>query len=155
YITATLSDVARVLDAGATTVACDATARPRSDGSTFAGAVAAIHARKAIAFADCARIEDASAAFAAGADVLSTTLCGYTAETRGTPLPALELVKAVAALDAFTVCEGGVATPQQAATAFAFGADGVVVGTALTNLDVLVRRFADAAVLARPARLDA
>jgi N-acylglucosamine-6-phosphate 2-epimerase len=144
YITATLSDVARVLDAGATIVASDATTRARSDGSTFADAVVAIHARTGIVFADCARIEDARAALAAGADVLATTLCGYTGETRGTALPALELVKAIAGLGAFTVCEGGVASPAQAADAFVHGADAVVVGTALTNLDTLVRRFADA-----------
>jgi len=145
YITATLSDVENVLDAGANIVAVDATGRPRSDGKTFADAVAAIHKRDGIAFADCARIEDARAALAAGADVVATTLCGYTDETRGIPLPALDLVREIANLGVFAVCEGGVASPAQAAHAFAVGASAVVVGTALTNLDVLVRRFADAA----------
>jgi N-acylglucosamine-6-phosphate 2-epimerase len=145
YITATLSDVEKVLTSGANVVAIDATSRPRSDGKTLADAVAAIHARNGIAFADCAHIEDARAALGAGADVLATTLCGYTDETRGTQLPALDLVRAISTLGAFTVCEGGVASPAQAASAFAHGASAVVVGTALTNLDVLVRRYADAA----------
>lgn len=145
YITATLADVENVLSAGANIVAVDATTRPRSDRKTFADTVAAIHGHDGIVFADCARIEDARAARVAGADVLATTLCGYTDETRGTALPALELVTAIAALGAFTVCEGGVASPEQAANAFARGANAVVVGTALTNLDVLVRRYADTA----------
>jgi len=145
YITATLSDVENVLSSGATVVALDATSRQRSDGSTVADAIASIHARGGIAFADCARIEDARAALSDGADALATTLCGYTDETRGTPLPALDLVRAIALLGAFTICEGGVASPAQAASAFAHGASAVVVGTALTNLDVLVRRYADAA----------
>lgn len=146
YITASLADVESVLDAGAEIVAVDATPRPRADGSTFADAVQTIHGRGGSAFADCAVLDDARAALAARADVVATTLCGYTAETRGTKLPALGLVGSMAALGAFTVCEGGVAAPQQVAAAFAAGAAGVVVGTAITNIDLLVRRFADAAV---------
>ncbi len=144
YITATLADVENVLNSGANIVAVDATSRPRSDGKTFADTVAAIHARDGIVFADCARIEDARGARAAGANVLATTLCGYTDDTRGTALPALDLLAAISTLGAFTVCEGGVASLEQAASAFAHGAGAVVVGTALTNLDVLVRRYADA-----------
>ena len=143
YITSSLSDVSAVLDAGASIVALDATARSRPDGSAFADAVNAIHHRGALAFADCALVEDAQRAHAAGADMLATTLCGYTAETRNEPLPALGLVAAIAHLKRFTVCEGGVGSPAQAADAFAAGADAVVVGTALTNLDVLVRRFVE------------
>ncbi len=145
YITATLSDVEKVLSSGANIVAVDATSRPRSDGTTLADTVAVIHGRDGIVFADCARIEDARTARAAGADVLATTLCGYTDDTRGATLPALDLVRAISSLGAFTVCEGGVASPAQAASAFAHGANAVVVGTALTNLDVLVRRYADTA----------
>ncbi|MGH7327204.1 MAG: N-acetylmannosamine-6-phosphate 2-epimerase [Polyangiaceae bacterium] len=145
YITASLADVESVLDAGAGVVAVDATPRPRSDGSTFADAVEAIHRRGSLAFADCAVLDDARAALAARADVVGTTLCGYTAETRGTKLPALSLVGSMTALGAFAVCEGGVSSPQQVAAAFAAGASAVVVGTALTNIDLLVRRFADAA----------
>jgi N-acylglucosamine-6-phosphate 2-epimerase len=145
YITASLADVESVLDAGAAIVAVDATPRPRADGSTLADAVEAIHSREALVFADCAVLDDARAALAARADVVATTLCGYTVETRGTKLPALGLVSSMAALGAFAVCEGGVGSPQQVGVAFAAGASAVVVGTALTNIDLLVRRFADAA----------
>lgn len=144
YITASLSDAESVIQAGAAIVAVDATERRRPDDSTFADAVAAIHRRGALAFADCAQMQDARAAYAAGADILATTLCGYTAETRSEQLPALPLVSAIASLGGFTVCEGGIGSPAQAADAFAAGADAVVVGTALTNLDVLIRRFAEA-----------
>jgi N-acylglucosamine-6-phosphate 2-epimerase len=145
YITGSLSDVESALAAGASIVAVDATSRSRSDGSTFADAVAMLHARGTFAFADCAQLRDARAALASGADMLATTLCGYTSETRSEELPALGLVSAIKTLGGFTVCEGGIASPGQAADAFAAGADAVVVGTALTNLDVLVRRYAEAA----------
>lgn len=145
YITATLADVETVLEAGASIVAADATRRTRADGSTFADTVRAIHRRRGLAMADCATLDDARAALEDGADILATTLCGYTAPTRGTPLPALDLVRRIAALGAFTICEGGIASPAEASAALAAGADGIVVGTAITNLDLLVRRFADAA----------
>ena len=146
YITANVPDVKRVLDAGADIVAFDATSRARPDGSALADTIELIHQRGAIAFADCAQIEDARSALESGADVIGTTLCGYTRETKTAKLPALDLVTAIRALGAaFTVCEGGIGNPSEAAAAFAAGADAVVVGTAITNIDLLVRRFADAA----------
>jgi len=145
YITATEREVAEVLAAGAEIVAFDATDRPHPGGRDCAGVVASIHARRALAMADCATAAEVATAGAAGAQIVATTLCGYTDQTRGTPLPALELVRACAAGGAFTICEGGVASPADVSAAFAAGADAVVVGTAITNVDVLVRRFAAAA----------
>jgi N-acylglucosamine-6-phosphate 2-epimerase len=144
YITPSDREIAEVVAAGAELVAFDATGRVRPDGRDVAAVVAAIHRRGALAMADCATADDAARAASAGADVVATTLCGYTESTRGTPLPALDLVRAAAANGCFTVCEGGVASPDDVRAAFAAGADAVVAGTALTNVDVLVRRFAAA-----------
>jgi N-acylglucosamine-6-phosphate 2-epimerase len=144
YITASEREVAEVVAAGAEIVAFDATGRPRPDGRDAGGVVASIHARGALAMADCATAGDVANAAAAGAEIVATTLCGYTDQTRGTPLPALELLRACAASGAFAICEGGVASPADVRAAFAAGADAVVVGTAITNVDVLVRRFAAA-----------
>ena len=145
YISATEREIAEVVAAGAEIVAFDATDRLRPDGGDVAAAVTAVHARGALAMADCATAADVANAAAAGAEIVATTLCGYTDRTRGTPLPALELVGACAASGAFAVCEGGVATPDDVRAAFAAGANAVVVGTAITNVDALVRRFAAAA----------
>jgi len=82
--------------------------------------------------------------------VVATTLCGYTPGTQGTRLPALELVASCAASGAFAICEGGVGSPDDLRAAFAAGAQAVVVGTALTNLDLQVRRFAAAAPAGPP-----
>jgi N-acylglucosamine-6-phosphate 2-epimerase len=144
YITATEREIAEVTAAGATVVAFDATARPRPDGRDVASVVAAIHARGTPAMADCATDDDVRRAAAAGAEIVATTLCGYTDQTRRTALPALDLVRACAASGAFAICEGGVASAEDVRAAFAAGAAAVVVGTAITNVDVLVRRFAGA-----------
>jgi len=150
YITPTLEDVAAVAAAGAEIIAFDATPRARPDGSTVAAIVGEIHRLGRIAMADCAQAGDARSAAAAGAEICATTLCGYTDETRGTRLPALDLVRALRGVGRLTICEGGIATPESAAAAFAAGADAIVVGTAITNIDVLVRRFVAATPQTQP-----
>lgn len=145
YITPTELEIDAVLGAGAEVVAFDATARPRPGGASVADAIARIHAAGALAMADCADLADAERARGAGADILAGTLCGYTDATQDTPLPALGLVRGLRDLGAFAVCEGGVHTPEMLAAAFAAGADAVVVGTAICNVDWQVRRFAAAA----------
>ena len=144
YITPTLREVREVLECGAEIVAFDATGRPHPEGLDVAQLVSAIHAGGALAMADCALPEDGVCAQAAGADILASTLCGYTKETQDAPLPALDLVRAFAQLGSFVICEGGIHTPDAAARALSAGADAVVVGTAITNTEWLVSQYAAA-----------
>jgi len=141
YITSTRAEVAAVAALGAEIVAFDATLRSRADGSSVAELVATAHDAGALAMADCSDVADAAAAIAAGADLVATTLAGYTAATNGRSLPALDLVAIIAARHPFAVCEGGVGEPAGVARAMAAGAGAVVVGTAITNVDARVRRF--------------
>ncbi|HEY6486901.1 MAG TPA: N-acetylmannosamine-6-phosphate 2-epimerase [Candidatus Cybelea sp.] len=145
YITPSLAEVAAVIGSDAEIVAFDATARRRPDGSGLTDVVAAVHAAGRLAMADCSTCGEAIAACEAGADVVATTLCGYTRETADRSLPALDLVGEIAALGCFTVCEGGVRTPEEVRAALDAGANAVVVGSAITNVDWLVREFAGAA----------
>jgi N-acylglucosamine-6-phosphate 2-epimerase len=152
YITPTVDEVTAIVEAGADIVAFDATARLRPAGTRLETVIEAIHAAGRLAMADCATVEEGRTAALLGADVVATTLCGYTAETSGTPLPALSLVSALRQGDtagAFIVCEGGVHSPDQLRAALDAGADAVVVGTAITNVDWLVREFAGSTDMAR------
>jgi N-acylglucosamine-6-phosphate 2-epimerase len=148
YITPTPDEVRAVAAAGADVIAFDATARPRPHGCSVADVVREIVACGCAPMADCANVEDARAALAEGVPIVATTLHGYTKETKGAPLPALALVREMTVLgnDAqrrpFVVCEGGIQAPDGVAAAFGAGADAVVVGTAITNIDWLVREFA-------------
>jgi N-acylglucosamine-6-phosphate 2-epimerase len=144
YITSKREEIEAVAAAGATIVAFDATARPRAGGMTVPDAIAAVHAASLLAMADCSETGDAWAAVDAGADIVSTTLAGYTQATLGRDLPALELVALISVRHPFAVCEGGVGSPEVVGAAFTAGASAVVVGTAITNVDVLVRKFAAA-----------
>jgi len=145
YITPTLEDVRAVAASGAEIIAFDATLRPRPDGSEPRDLIAQIHEDGRLALADCATSGDGASAIAAGADIVATTLCGYTPETAARLLPALDLVRELATLQRFTVCEGGVRSPSEVRAALVAGADAVCVGSAITNVDWLVREFAGAA----------
>jgi N-acylglucosamine-6-phosphate 2-epimerase len=145
YITPTVSDVRAVAGAGADIVAFDATGRARPDGSSLADIVSAIGEAGKLSMADCATFDDALRAVEAGSDIVATTLSGYTHETAGRALPDLDLVERMSALDTFVVCEGGVHDPSQLRAALDRGADSVVVGSAITNVDWLVQRFVGSA----------
>jgi len=144
YITSTLDEVRSVAEAGADIVAFDATLRPRADGAAPGDLVDAARRLGLASMADCATAGEGGAAAAAGADIVATTLAGYTEESAGRALPALDVVAALAALHPFVICEGGIAEPDHVRAAFAAGAAAIVVGTAITNVDALTRRFAQA-----------
>jgi N-acylglucosamine-6-phosphate 2-epimerase len=126
-------------------IAFDATPRARPHGHDPAALIGLIRARGAVAMADCATADEVRAAAAAGAEIVATTLCGYTEETRGHALPALDVLRAAAATGAFAILEGGVADPEPVRAGFGAGASAVVVGTALTNVDARIRTFVQAA----------
>ena len=129
-ITPFFDDVAALAVAGADIIAFDATNRPRP--VPVADLVRAIHAGGRLAMADCACVEDARAALAAGADIVGSTLSGYT----GGPEPVepdLALVAALSALTPHVVAEGRLRTPEQAAAAVRAGASAVVIGSAITR----------------------
>jgi N-acylglucosamine-6-phosphate 2-epimerase len=144
YITPTLREVRELLNLSVEIVAFDATGRPRPGGQTVPQIIGEIQSGGALAMADCANPADGVAAQAAGADIIATTLAGYTKETAGCALPAIDLVRTFAELDAFVICEGGIHSPAQGAEALQAGADAVVVGTAITNVEWLTREYAAA-----------
>ena len=144
YITSTVDEVEAAARAGADIVAFDATERPHAAGATVETLRAAANAAGALAMADCSTLEDARAAAQTGCDIVATTLAGYTPATRGRALPALDIVRELAREHPFVICEGGVASPASARAALADGASAVVVGTAISNVDALVRAFTEA-----------
>lgn len=145
YITPTLAAVRAVAEAGADIVAVDGTGRDRPDGSTLADVVDLVHGEYGrLVMADVATLEEGVAAASAGADVVSTTLSGYT----GGPVPPgpdLDLVAQLAdALDVPVVAEGRIGTPEEVAEALRRGAWAVVVGGAITRPAQITARFAGA-----------
>ncbi|CCH68792.1 MAG: N-acetylmannosamine-6-phosphate 2-epimerase [Actinobacteria bacterium] len=145
FITPSVEHALAVARTGAQVVAIDGTRRPRPDGSTFADACAAVHDAGALVMADCATLADGHAAAAAGADLVGTTLAGYTPDSPKTPGPDLDLVAALAAeLDVPVIAEGRIHTPADALAAMHAGAHAVVVGTAITHPSTITAWFAAA-----------
>ncbi|HSO14532.1 MAG TPA: N-acetylmannosamine-6-phosphate 2-epimerase [Arthrobacter sp.] len=147
FITPTLRHALAVANAGAHVVAIDGTRRGRPDGLTLAQTVAGIHAEShALVMADCGSFDDAAAAVEAGADLVGTTLSGYTGERPKTSGPDLDLLRHIAGADfgVPVLAEGRIHTPAQARQALDAGAFAVVVGTAITHPATIAGWFAEA-----------
>ncbi len=145
YITPTLKDVGVLAQAPCEAIALDATIRPRPDGVSLSALVDAIHRAGKLAIGDCDSLESAVAAESAGVDLVSTTLCGYTAEAPPGDEPDLEtLGQIVQRVTIPVLAEGRYTEPWQARAALAIGAVGVVVGGALNDPFKQTRRFVKA-----------
>lgn len=147
YITPTARHARAVLEAGADIVALDATDRTRPDGRPLAASIDAVRAAGGLVMADVSTYEEGVRAAGLGADLVGTTLSGYTPATYGHKGagPDLDLVERLAGvLDVPVVAEGRIRSPAQAALALERGAYAVVVGTAITHPTTLTRWFADA-----------
>lgn len=148
YITPQYRHAEAIAEAGADIIAIDATPRPRPEGETLADIVRTLHDTFGLlVMADIDSIASAQFAIAAGVDLVGTTLFGYTEATRQDSPPGFELLAELVAWrdqadrPVPIICEGGIATPEQMARAFAIGSDAVVVGTAITGIDLLVDRY--------------
>ena len=143
YITPTLEHARAVVAAGAAIVALDATSRPRPDGRSLGEVISALHAEFGVpVMADISTVEEALAAAALGADVVSTTLSGYTPYSPQSKEPDLALVAELAPrLTVPVVAEGRVSTPAQARAALDAGAFAVVVGAAITRPQWITAQF--------------
>ena len=143
YITPQFEQALAIAEAGADMIAIDATLRDRPGGETVAGLIQQIHQHlNKPVMADVDTLEAAIAAAEAGADLVGTTLYGYTAQTQQNTPPAYDLlVEMVKKLSIPAVCEGGVASPQMARKALDIGAYTVVVGTAITGIDTQVKAY--------------
>ena len=147
FITPTLEHALACAAAGSDLVAIDGTRRPRPDGRTLAQTIAALQEQTgALVMADCGSAADATAAAEAGADLIGTTLAGYTGERPKTVGPDLELIAEIAALDLGLplIAEGRIHTPGQARACLDAGAYAVVVGTAITHPTTITGWFAGA-----------
>lgn len=143
YITPTVDHALAVAATGSHIVAIDGTGRERPDGRTLARTIQVLHEQTtALVMADCSTAEEGRAAADSGADLVGTTLSGYTSYTTMSDGPNLALVTALAdVLTVPVICEGRVHSPVQAAQAIEAGAFAVVVGTAITHPQTITGWF--------------
>ena len=142
YITPTIKDAKDLIQAGADIIAFDGTSRPRGENN-LKQIIKFIKINKKIAMADVSTLSEGINARLLGADIISTTLSGYTTESPETSTdPDFELLeKLVKSVDCPVILEGRIWQPEQVDKAFNLGAHAVVIGSAITRPHLITKKF--------------
>lgn len=143
-ITPVIEDAVALAGAGADVVALDATDRRRPCGLTGREFLRLAKATIRVpVLADISTLEEALDAVENGADMIATTLSGYTeASPPAVDEPDFDLIEAIASRTTTPIiAEGRIWTPGQARKAMECGAFAVCVGTAITRPAGIVERF--------------
>lgn len=142
YITPGIKEAKELIQAGADIIALDGTSRPRGENN-LKQIIKFIKINNKIVMADVSTLSEGIAARLLGADIISTTLSGYTQFSPETSNdPDFELLKnLVASVDCPVILEGRIWNPQQVDKAFEFGAHSVVIGSAITRPQLITKKF--------------
>ena len=143
YITPTLKEVIELVEAGADIIAFDGTMRERPNGAKLEELIKYVKINNRISMADISTLEEGLNAEKLGANILSTTLSGYTqfSQNRGNG-PDFELLKQLVENTKLpVVLEGRIWEPEDVDKAFEIGAHCVVIGSAITRPQLITKRF--------------
>jgi N-acylglucosamine-6-phosphate 2-epimerase len=123
-----------IVEAGADAVALEATCENRPDDKELEKLIRRVQEELEVSvMADVSTVDEGVRAWGMGADLVATTLSGYTRESPPREVPDYELVGRLAEEGVRVVAEGHVRTPEQLGELFKRGAYAVVVGTAITD----------------------
>lgn len=143
YITPTFEHAQAVVGAGADIVAIDATAQRRPE--PLSTLIQRIRQELNVpVMADISTLEEGIAAAEMGADLVATTMSGYTPYTehqRRLGADIALVAELTRKIDVPVICEGRVSSPEEARRALEAGAWAVVVGSAITAIDWVTARF--------------
>ena len=141
YITPNIEDANSLIEAGADIIAFDATKRERK--TSVLELINFIHSKNKMAMADIAEFNEAKGAYELGADIISTTLSGYTKNTENTPdTPDFNLLqKCVKELKCPIILEGKTKDYKDVKHAFELGAYAVVIGSMVTRPHKIIEEF--------------
>lgn len=146
-ITPTIEEVESLIEIGVDMIATDATLRKRPNGVSLEDFFVPLREKypNQLFMADCATFEECENAKRLGFDVISTTLRGYTDDTKGFSIPDFDLLKKlVKELEMPVIAEGGIWSPEQLKQAMDCGVWSAVVGTAITRPMDITKRYVDA-----------
>jgi N-acylglucosamine-6-phosphate 2-epimerase len=146
YITPTMKEVDALVKCKCEIIAIDATNRLRPNGETLELFFAKVRKKypNQLFMADCATYKEGMNASSLGFDLIGTTLCGYTDESKNDIVPNYDLMSAlVRDTGKPVIAEGNIWTPEQLQLAVKCGIHAAVVGSAITRPMLITRRFAD------------
>ncbi len=146
-ITPDFKDIEAIIYAGADIVALDVTSRKRPNGMDGVEFFDEVRNQFDIPLiADIATFEEGIRAAEMGADIIATTLSGFTEYTQKhlTDDPDYGLIEQLSrAIKIPLIAQGRVWTPEQAKESLLRGAFSIVVGTAITRPRIVTRKFVD------------
>lgn len=149
YITPTITEVDQLVMAGADIIAVDSTLRirPRNvDLESFIKLVKSKYPNQLL-MADCSTLEEVKIANELGFDVISSTLVGYTEQSKDLMLSMNEyqlikdMLKITKEAGNFFIAEGNINTPEIMNLVLSYGVDSVVVGSMITRPQLITRKF--------------
>jgi glucokinase-like ROK family protein len=145
-ITPDFAAAKELADAGADIIALDCTDRIWPAGEPWRLLVERIHQELNLpVMADIATLEEARSAAAAGADMIGTTLHGYTEQTKNAISFSWSLLAdMIRETGRPVVAEGHISTPEDARRAIMAGAWCVVAGSAITRPGTITSEFVHA-----------
>lgn len=143
YITPDFAHAEAIAKLGVEIIAIDATLRPRPDRTDLKELITRIKEELGVAvMADIATFEEGVFAAEAGADLVATTLSGYTTYSPLTEGPDFQLIRNLKnAIDVPIIAEGRFTTPEDLRKGFEAGAYAVVIGKAITNIQFMTEKF--------------
>ena len=144
YITPTMDEVDALAECGCEIIAMDATNRLRPNSETLVSFFANVRKKYPgkLFMADCATYQEGMDAAKLGFDLIGTTLCGYTEETRNDITPNYDMISALVRNSGKPViAEGNIWTPEQLLLAKNCGIHAAVVGSAITRPMLITQRF--------------
>ncbi|ANC78696.1 N-acetylmannosamine-6-phosphate 2-epimerase [Fictibacillus phosphorivorans] len=146
YITATKKEIDELIESGCEMIAIDATLRKRPDALPLEELVSYASAKNPAVqlMADISSIEEAKNAERLGFDCVSTTLYGYTEESKKHKLYENDfqfLKDVVKEVSVPVIAEGNIMTPEMVRDVLEMGAYSVVVGGAITRPQQITARF--------------
>lgn len=148
YITPTTLEVDALIPLAPEVIAMDATARVRPGGEGLDMFFSRVKEKypNQMFMADISTYEEAIRAEEIGFDMVSTTLSGYTENTRTCVFPNLKLMAGcVKALSIPVIAEGGIWSPEELKLTMQTGVWAAVVGTAITRPRDITKRFIEVA----------
>ena len=144
YITPTTKEVLELLGTSCEIIALDATKRPRPNQEKLGDLIDLIHQKNRLAMADISTLEEAVEAEKNGADLVSTTLSGYTTYSKKIKGPDLSLLgRCVRSLKIPVIAEGRIRDLADLKRVLKRKPFAVVIGSAITRPQDITKRFVE------------
>ena len=144
YITPTYESAKEILDCGIDIIAIDATSWERPNHEQVETIVQKIRENypDVLIMGEISNLEEAKAILPIKFDLISTTLSGYTEESKEVKSVNIELIKKITQItDTPIIAEGKIMNEAEAQLALDAGAHSVVVGTSITRPEIITSRY--------------